>query len=483
MADQSPITTASPPPDDVAPSIELPPSFHFAPQDRRLNGLLTAPNLGPNEPPLGVLEHFKGKFGGSGFNLIFRPNSGETTFLNPLDPSLPAPPNPPNENVLELNLTTETISFSDPLGDVPNRGLEKQTDIHLNGRSYVQTVNDVTDIKTGKPDAKPSQIHIEPGLWMHVPATTIGKLFSLEIVMYHAFGLTLSFGWTCPLVINSCRVAISSAAAALCKQVSNITDDHGTDPVLGESLTRMASIPHGTTINAQCLAPTTSFPGPPPFIGANALPPVDITPFVIGNPGNKIRFAAQTASATNTPRLPQDLSKFIAAGTITQAILDNPNIVLGNSIKGQNITKTIVFTVSTKPTAPLLAGGTANIDFLQGSTVGAQSGPNASAVEMLATFWIEDVQASLKVPAWKHGDKPLYLKVPPAAPGAQHGPTFTVKPPHDIQAPITISVTYTQIQYMQTVFLNFAGLTWPHVSCATLVPTARLPVVDSAFPK
>jgi len=34
----------------------------------------------------------------------------------------------------------------------------------------------------------------------------------------------------------------------------------------------------------------------------------------------------------------------------------------------------------------------------------------------------------------------------------------------------TINVPYTQIQYTQTVLLNFNGLTWPHVSVATLVP-------------
>jgi hypothetical protein len=258
---------------------------------------------------------------------------------------------------------------------------------------------------------------------------------------------------------------------------------HETDPVLAESLTRMASIPHGTTINAQCLAPTTSFPGPPPFTGPNALARVDITPFVIGNPGpsGRIKFASQNASATNTPRLPQDLTKFITAGTITQPILDNPNLVLANAIKGQNITKTVVFTVSTTPTAPLLAGGTANIGFLQGSSVGIQSGPNASAVEMSATFWIEEVQHNIEVPVFKHGEAPLLIQVPPANPGAQAGPTFKVHPPHDIKTPKSISVTFTQIQYMQTVFLNFAKLTWPHVSCATLVPSKPLDVPASTF--
>jgi hypothetical protein len=58
---------------------------------------------------------------------------------------------------------------------------------------------------------------------------------------------------------------------------------------------------------------------------------------------------------------------------------------------------------------------------------------------------------------------------------------FNVEPPHEITAPKTITVVSTQIQYSQVVFLNFAGLTWPHVSVATLVPTEELTVPPSAW--
>ena len=44
----------------------------------------------------------------------------------------------------------------------------------------------------------------------------------------------------------------------------------------------------------------------------------------------------------------------------------------------------------------------------------------------------------------------------------------------------TIDVSYTQIQYTQTVLLNFNHLTWPHVSVATLVPNEPVPVTLSA---
>ena len=173
------VLLAPPPriPSGAAPTIDVPPSFQISSQNERL-GALPVPDAKLAPPPLGVLENFTGNFAGTGFNLIFRPNSGQTIFKNPLDPKLLAPPNPPNENVLELNLTSETLSFSDPIGEVPNRGLEKQTDIRLNGVPYVQAISDVTNLANCKGNAPAQPIHFEPGLWMHVPATTIGKLFS-----------------------------------------------------------------------------------------------------------------------------------------------------------------------------------------------------------------------------------------------------------------------------------------------------------------
>jgi hypothetical protein len=244
------------------------------------------------------------------------------------------------------------------------------------------------------------------------------------------------------------------------------------DPVLGESLVRMASIPHGTTINAQGLAPTT-----PPILGPPTIPKVDITPFVIGsNPKRLIPFPSQIASNPNTPRLPQDLSKFIAAGTITQDILTDPNTVLRNANVGKTIIKTIVFTVSTTPTAPEVGGGTVNINFLRGDS----KGPNANAVQMTATFWIETVQHKIVIPIFKPGQPPLKIRAPAPHPGARV-PVFVANPPHEITVPKTITVTSTQIQYSQTVCLDFEGLTWPHVSVATLTPTAEQPIPLSAL--
>jgi hypothetical protein len=400
-------------PDATSPNatISLPPDF-------QIDEITPVRRPAPPPPPLGVLSNFTGTFVGAGFNVIFRPNSGPPTTTNFPTPVTPPPPTPPSENVLELNLTRETLSFSHPLGNVPNRGLEAQNDIFLNGVPYVQAINDVTNLNTGRGDGSPTAIHFEPGLWMHIPATT-------------------------------------------------------TIPVLANSLVRMASIPHGTTINAQSLEPTTSIGGPP------TIPAVSITPFVIGSsPPHFITFASQTAANKDTPRIPQDLTKFIEAGTITQAILTDPNTVLREAIAGQTITKTIFFTVSTSPQPPEFGGGTDNIAFLLGNP--ASSNPNANAVQMTATFWIETVEHKISVPIFRLGQPPVQIAAPTNRPG-QPSPIFHIEPPRDIPEPITITVTSTQIQYSQLVFLNFAGLTWPHVSVATLVPSAPLPIPPSAW--
>ena len=409
MADETPLRARIP----------LPVDFRID-EVKRIVGAPPTPT-----PPLGVLENFTGEFSGTGFNTIFRPNGAApttTTFTNPIPP----PPilTAPNENVLELNLTTETLTFSAPLGRVPNRGLgmpvaangNAQEDIFLNGVPYVQAISDVTNPATGKGDGKAQGIHFEPGIWLNVPAT------------------------------------------------ANV-------PVLANSLVRMASIPHGTTINAQGPAPTTVINGPP------TIPSVSITPFVIGSsPPHLITFASQTAANKDTPRIPQDLTNFIASGEINQAILTDPNTVLRNAIAGQTITKTIVFTVSTTPPPPEFGGGTANIAFLEGNAAGTSA--NANAVRMNATFWIETVEHLIHIPVFKPGEGPLRI---PGRPG-MNGPVFTGKPPREIPAPITIKVFSTQIQYSQVVFLNFAGLTWPHVSVATLSQASDVPIPITAWP-
>jgi len=163
----------------------------------------------------------------------------------------------------------------------------------------------------------------------------------------------------------------------------------------------MASIPHGTTIEAQGTFDTKPAP---PNIHA-----VDITPSLTGsNPIKTIRFASQTAADPNTPRIPQDLSRFIAAGTITQALLDDPNKLLRDHISKQKITSTTTIIISTAPPPPVgfFGGGTDNIAFLLGQA--AANAPNAQAVQMVAVFWIETVEEVLLVPPYHVGEPPPF---------------------------------------------------------------------------
>jgi hypothetical protein len=297
------------------------------------------------------------------------------------------------------------------LGSVPNRGSAAQPDAFLNGVPYLQTINDITI------HGESVGIHVEPGIWIHVPVTSI--------------------------------------------------------PQLGETVTRMASIPHGTTIEAQGLVDPAK-PGPPTIAA------VDITPFQTTNPANKIKFASQTASNKNTPRIPQDLGPFITRDTITQAMLDDPNSLLRDHISKQNIISTTTIFVSTAPPPPvgLFGGGTDNIAFLLGQANAAA--PNAQAVQMTAVFWIETVEETIEVPPYTVGDPPLKIKASRSVQG-QRVPTFSITPPFDLDKSRKIKVRFTQIQYTQTVLLNFATLTWPHVSVNTLVPADDIVVPPSVW--
>lgn len=181
-----------------------------------------------------------------------------------------------------------------------------------------------------------------------------------------------------------------------------------TNPLESETVARLASIPHGATVLAQ--GTSLSVNGPPLIADAS------ITPFVIGNPARTISFP-ESNLATPTQ------FRSLTSGQITQPLVDNPNSLLAAAITGQIITETTVLIISTTAPSPISGGGTDGTAFLQGST---SAGPNASPAAMNAIFWIESVAAQ--------GNNPGFL----------------------------------QLQYTQTVLLNFNGLSWPHVSVATL---------------
>lgn len=93
-----------------------------------------------------------------------------------------------------------------------------------------------------------------------------------------------------------------------------------TDPAgIPATLTRMASIPHGTTINAQCVSPISSVAGPPDFtLPQNQVNPTPFPPG--GKPLTGAFLNLAQANNPNTLRIPQDLSKFIAQGVSRRPI-------------------------------------------------------------------------------------------------------------------------------------------------------------------
>jgi hypothetical protein len=97
---------------------------------------------------LGVLAGLRGSWTGKGFNLIARPDKqGGLPFS------------------LELNATKETLEFTSISGPIPNRG-SKQDDIFFLGLTYLQRISEANES---------GGLHIEPGIWINVPATKAPK--------------------------------------------------------------------------------------------------------------------------------------------------------------------------------------------------------------------------------------------------------------------------------------------------------------------
>ncbi|MGN6167754.1 MAG: heme-binding protein [Solirubrobacteraceae bacterium] len=272
--------------------------------------------------PLGPLAQLPGTWTGRGFNAIWRPHRGAS------------------DHFLELNVTDETLVFTAIPGKIPNRGLE-MPDISMTGVTYMQQISE---------ENNGPALHIEPGIWAFVPATT--------------------------------------------------------NPNLPQTVVRMASIPHGTTILAQG-EPQTLTGGPPHIPNSN------ITPFTIHQP-NSLQPFPQESTLTNQSNF---RSK---SASVTQAMVDNPNSLLQSDLQasGQNM-KSRVFLQITTLHSPVPGGGTSNTAFLNSAS--NPPGGNANAAQVDATFWIQ-----------------------------------------------TLADNSLQLQYTQRVLLNFNTLSWPHITVATL---------------
>jgi hypothetical protein len=191
-----------------------------------------------------------------------------------------------------------------------------------------------------------------------------------------------------------------------------------TDPVETASVTRLATIPHGNALAAEGTA--FKVPGGPRIAFANTVPfPVGGNVPPQGTSNGFPEYALGTPNPFRTNPVPVG---------ITQAMVTDPNVALSAAIAHQTITETVVLNIGTvasttegtnPPTVHNIndgGGGVENIPFLI---------KNAEAAQVTATFWIETV---------KHGNG-----------------------------------SFLQLQYTQTVLLNFLGLSWPHVTVATLV--------------
>ncbi len=258
----------------MAPDIQLDSGFAF----EGLPPIPDAPQLteGPPPDPLGHLAQLPGTWTGHGFNTIWRPHH----------------PSAAQDRFLELNLTTETIVFTKVNGAIPNRGL-LMPDINMHGITYLQQISETSG---------GAGLHIEPGIWANVPATT--------------------------------------------------------DPTEPATVVRMASIPHGTVMLAQG---TTQFlQGGPP-----AIPNNNIIPFFFGSPVPTNSNADFATGEGTFPELNLSIATAFrhASPGVTQAMVRNPNSVLQAAISGKTIKNRTFIRISTKHN-PIKGGGTANTAFL-----------------------------------------------------------------------------------------------------------------------
>jgi hypothetical protein len=230
-------------------------------------------------------------------------------------------------------------------------------DINMFGVTYMQQINEAGQPANG--------LHIEPGIWANVPKTT--------------------------------------------------------NPAEPPTVVRMASIPHGTVINAQGIWQILTG-------GPQVIPDNNILPFFFGQPvphNSDFNNVALTF-----PEL--DLSiptpfRFESAG-VTQEMVKNPNSVLQSalalSLQGTSMKNRTFLHVSTTNNPIRGGGGTANTAFLNSAQTPGAGNANASSVS--ATFWIESIAGT--------GGNPDFL----------------------------------QLQYTQLVMLDFNGIHWPHVTVGTL---------------
>lgn len=247
--------------------------------------------LSPSHPagPLGPLAQLPGTWKGRGFNTIWRPHHGG------------------QDRFLELNLTNETLVFTKINGPIPNRGL-LMPDIEMFGLTYMQQI---AEASSG------AGLHIEPGIWVHVPPTS--------------------------------------------------------NPSEPATVVRMATIPHGTAVVAQGRAQVLG-------AGLPHIPDNNIIPFPIGTPPPpNSDFASAEQVFTELNLAISSAFRLVSPG-VTPTMVKNPNSVLQSAIQRQTIKKRTFIQVSTKHT-PIKGGGTANTAFLADASNPPGGNANAVEVD------------------------------------------------------------------------------------------------------
>jgi hypothetical protein len=345
---------------------------------------------------LGPLAPLVGSWQGTGFNAIWRPDNTQP------------PQNSTIRRFLELNLTNDSIQFEAIPGVVPNRGVANQPDISLFGLHYLQRVSDADK----PPFSTAGQaLHIEPGLFMSVPASLVNP------------------------------------------------DGDPKGPQVPASIVRLASIPHGVSLLMQGPTPSAT-----PVPGAPAIPPIfpipelpafappagalglGIQPVDIPPPGGdglehvvpEVDVAADVAGSQSNGPYPDPAF---------QGFINDPNSILRSAIANQSILGTVTIQLSTAA----VTNSIGNIPFL-GLPNAAQaqnpSNPNAFVSSARATFWIEWVRIEGLHPGNKQ----------PVLPG---GGSNSIQP-------FPGQPTFLQLQYSQLSILIFNGVLWPHINVGTL---------------
>ncbi|KAF5874883.1 uncharacterized protein Bfra_003333 [Botrytis fragariae] len=341
-------------------------------------------------------------------------------------------------NVLEYNVTEEDTQFLEDIGDIFNRGLGRQRDVILKGVPYMQTIKDMLNPETGQADRKEGiPIHFESGIFLRTPPTEIRP------------------------------------------------------EVLQGTISRLASIPHGTAINCQGFEPDMK----KPISGNPNIKPISVLPFPMGMHGDVNTFAdffpQLNFKRTYELRIPQEIKD---GDVLNTSLMLDPNQMLKefneNSTK-KKIREHLFFSIHSDPVVSKIpGGGTANIAFLQGSGIrdGRQNpGPNAHGVNVGCDYWISTVEYDVLLPEGDFsGDKKETRVVESEARKEERAvgkivvsPSFELKLDRVIPPNTTVKLDATQIQYSQNVTLDFDEMGWPHISVATLSPKNPVPIEAS----